>query len=413
MTKTQLFLLYAIYRYRCLNEELLSLIAKKDDIEQDISDLIQKKYIRKEQYKIDQYAYLITKEGIDALRIQKDIPSEIYDIDRGVKRGYYRASELDLHPKYINHQIHTNKLIILIEEELKKRSIAYRFYNEKEASKYPNIRPDGIISFSNIDLFIEMDMSTESRKQLGEKWERYRQFLSSPSFLYKERNIIVLFAVAGTSQEHERIQLVKKTIYEGLMDLLLKDIDFFVGNIQTIIDVLEKRIIPKTKEQDTPLFFIKKTLEDQHGFSVSKIKQETFKEVLDSPFSLYARKTENKQIVSEQGRLQEFFVDDYFFCPTRTMSKVLYIEKISSIFRAKYKRTLHYLIVGKNEKEIYEDLKMMNVVGHSNVFFSTYARLKQKPFHEAIFQFDTFGNIHHFKNNGLSERVFEEHIDQL
>ncbi|TCJ98283.1 UNVERIFIED_ORG: protein involved in plasmid replication-relaxation [Anoxybacillus amylolyticus] len=411
LTPKHIRFLSLLYDYRCLNDELFAALTGEKNPSSILGDLLDQQYIKQIEYKIGKYAYLITREGVDMLRHQHDIPREIYDGERGVRRAYYRASELDMHPRYMNHQIHTNQFVISLLKEFEKRNIPCKHFNEKESSRYPNIRPDAILSFADIDLLIEMDMSTESRKQLKEKWENYRKFLTSPAFAYKERTIVVLFAVAGTVQEQERIQLIKHTIYEELMDLLLSDIEIYVGNPKTLVEVVTKRIIPHAQERDIPLFFIEKTLREQHRFSVSPATN--FQSLLGTSFALYARKKQGDRILMEEGRLQEFFVDDYFFCPAKTVAKVLYIQRFSSLFRSRYGRPFSYLIVGKSEYEIYADLNMINALGPSNVFFTTYSRLKQKPFPEAVFQFDSFGNIHHFKHYGLSERIFESHVSML
>ncbi|BBW98924.1 hypothetical protein GsuE55_37570 (plasmid) [Geobacillus subterraneus] len=411
MTPTHIRFLSLLYDYRCLSDELFTALTGEANPSSILRDLLEQQYIKQIEYKAGKCAYLLTREGVDLLRRECDIPSEVYDGKRGIRRAYYRASELDLHPRYMNHQLHTNQFVISLMKEFDKRKIPCKYLNEKESSRYPSIRPDAILSFADVDLLIEMDMATESRKQLKEKWENYRSFLTSPSFAYKERTIVVLFAVAGTAQERERIQLIKHTIYGSLMDLLLSDIDIYVGSPKTLMDVVTKRIIPQTQEQDLPLFFIGKTLREQHRFSVSPATN--FRSLLGASFALYVRKKQGDRLLMEEGRLQEFFVDDYFFCPAKTIAKVLYIQRFSSLFRSKYGRPFTYLIVGKNEYEMYVDFSMINALGHSNVFFTTYSRLKQKPFPEAVFQFDSFGNIHHFKHYGLSERIFETHISML
>ena len=121
--------------------------------------------------------YFLTSPGIDFIKSRFDLPANIYDPKKQVvKRGYYRASELKIAPKFLNHQYHLNQFMIKFKNmEL---DIPYRYYDEKHISTFRGIRPDGLLNMLDTDFFIEIDMSTESQKQLSEKWDNYRHFLN-------------------------------------------------------------------------------------------------------------------------------------------------------------------------------------------------------------------------------------------
>ena len=409
-------LFQSIYSYRCLTLEQIKELhfsdKKTGKVYGRIQKLIQLDFLKEVPYKHHQHAYFLTSSGIDAIRYHYDMPTNIYDMQKKVvKRGYYRASELEMYPKLINHQIHLNQFVI----EFNKIGIdvPYKYFDEKYVSQYSSIRPDGMLSVLDVDFFLEMDMATESKKQLGEKWDHYRRFLQSREYAYREKRIIVLFIVDGTHRLKERIDLVKFTIFDRLLDVLNHEFEIYVGTQDELINLLKKRLIPACKGVNPHSELLKHVLETYHGFTVTN-GQALAGAFDNTQFQFYLQKTnELGHLETEHGRLQEFVVDDYFFENCSVLSKVAYMEKLNTFFKEKFNRTIPFVLIGKNEEQLYRDLRMMELLDMPNVYFSTYQRLKTKPFHEAIFQFDSFGNMQHFKNTGLSERIFECNMEQL
>jgi len=85
---------------------------------------------------------------------------------------------------------------------------------------YTVIRPDGLIQFNQVDLFLEMDMSTEKSDALLSKWNHYREFLKSREYRYKDRKTIVLFILNAVQMAEQRRQTVLSTLQTGLLDAL-------------------------------------------------------------------------------------------------------------------------------------------------------------------------------------------------
>ncbi|MFF2531569.1 replication-relaxation family protein [Brevibacillus sp. NPDC058079] len=414
--------LMSIYQFRCLNEKQIYQLhfqqmtpideaLSKDLTISRIQELLSLELIKEVEYLGGERVYFLTPSGVEVIRHYFELPTNVLDAQKKVvKRGYYRASELEIYPKNINHQIHLNQFVIDFQQL--KLDINYKYFDEKHVSQYTNIRPDGMISLLDTDFFLEMDMATESKKQLYEKWENYRKFLTSREYAYREKRIVVLFIVEGTSRIKERIDLIKYTIYERLLDVLDSEFEIYVGTSADLRSLLSNRLIPACKEEDPYTTKIKKVLEDKHGFHVSDGEQ--VRPVFQgTKYALYMRRlNENNKILIDEGRVQEFLVDDYFFEPTTLVSKVAYMDKNNSYFKSRFNREIVYLVVGKTEDQMYNDLRMVDLIGLKNIFFSTYQRLREKPFHEAVFQFDLLGNLHHFTNNGLEERVFEGNLEQ-
>ncbi|WCF11742.1 replication-relaxation family protein (plasmid) [Paenibacillus thiaminolyticus] len=413
--------LRSIYTFRCLNENQIDQLHFKNSMPIDqqqskaftsrcIQELLDWELVRVVEYLGAERVYFLTPLGIEVIRHYFKMPRNIYDAKKKVvKRGYYRASELAIYPKNINHQVRLNQFVI--DFQIQNSELNWKYFDEKYVSQYTNIRPDGMLSILDTDFFLEMDMATESKKQLYEKWENYRNFLSSREYAYREKRIVVLFIVDGTTKIKERIDLIKYTIYERLLDVLDTDFEVYVGTSDSLLTLMKNKLIPACKNSDPCTAQVKKYLQEQHDFHVSD--GDSLNAVLKgTKYALYIRKlNENNKLLVEGGRIQEFVVDDYFYEPTTIVSKVAYLDKYNSFFKSIYKRDISYLIVGESEEKIYNDLKLVDLIGLKNIYFTTLQRLKEKTFHQAVFQFDLLGNIHHFTNSGLEERVFESNLE--
>jgi hypothetical protein len=426
LSRRDLDTLHSIYQFRCLNENQIyqlhfqQVIAFDESMSKEhantrIQEMLELGVIKDVEYNSEERVYFMTPLGIEAIVRFFEIPENFYDAQKkAVKRGYYRASELELYPKNINHQVYLNQFVV--DFTSMKIDSAWKYYDEKYVSQYNSIRPDGMLSVYDTDFFLEMDMGTESRKQLCEKWEHYRNFLISREYAYREKRIVVLFIVEGNNDmTKERIDLVKYTIYERLLDVLHgSEFEIYVGTSNELLSLLKHRLIPASKEGVDPYNDrIKKALEEKHGFIVSD--GDKIKDVFDgTQFTYFIRRiSENYKTLHEEGRVQEYLVDDYFFDPPTVIAKVAYMEKNNTLFKHRFKRDISYVIIGKTEEQLYRDLKMVDLLGLKNIFFSTYHRLRDKPFHEAVFQFDLFGDYHHFTNNGLAVRVFEGSLETI
>lgn len=415
LDKRDVSALYSIYQHRCLTLDQIYRLhyrfkVSKENVKKKINKWMEKELVKKVLYKGGREAYFLMGKGVELLRYMYDFPANIYDHkNKAVRRGYYRAFELDMYPKLINHQIHLNEFVIQFQQL--KPPIKWKYYDEKYVSQYSGIRPDGMLSLPDVDIFLEMDMATESKKQLHDKWDNYRQFLNSREYAYREKKIVMLFIVSGTTKLQQRIDLVKHTIYERLLDAIDKEFDIYVGTQDDLLSVLQKRFIQAYQHGDPYLQLTENLLEMQHEFYVSSgsVLNNTFDNV---SFSLYIQKlSDERRLKIEHGKIQEFIVDDYFNENVSVISKATYIQQHNAFFKSDFKRNMNYLVVAKKEMQIYRDFRMNHITTQPFIYFTTYKRLKELPFHQALFQFDELGNLYHFKNNGLEERVFERNLE--
>lgn len=419
LSQRDLHALKSIYDYRCLTahqiyqlhfEEVATLDENISEsyCNSAISKMLEYELIKEVKFKGGQTAYFLTSGGINVIRHHFELPTNIYDAKKKVvRRGYYRASELDMYPKHINHQIHLNQFVIDFQK--RKFDVNYKYYDEKNVSNYTHIRPDGLLSILDTDFFLEMDMATESSKQLHEKWENYRNFLLSREYAYREKRIVVLFIIGGTNKVKQRTDLVKKTIYDRLLDVIDSEFEIYVGTSEQLLELLEKRLLPMSKGEIPPSTQkVIDVLTNVHHFNLyygESVKHQ-FNNV---KYAFYAVKQDDEgNVLMDNNRFQEFVVDDYFSESPTIISKISYHQKNNTFFKGKFGRDICYLIIAKNERQLYDDLRIIDMIGLPNIFFTTYKRLKERPFHEALFQYDLLGNMHHFTNNGLEERVFED-----
>ncbi|WCK57743.1 replication-relaxation family protein (plasmid) [Aneurinibacillus sp. Ricciae_BoGa-3] len=415
--------LRSIYMFRCLTQQQLyqlhyskSLLTNEaisnETAIKKISELLSFHLIEEVEritkiFGESEPVYFLTPLGIEVIRYCFDLPTNIYDAKKQVvKRGYYRASELKIYPKNINHQVHQNQFVI--DFMLQNEGVNWKYYDEKYVGQFTSIRPDGMITMLDTDFFIEMDMATESKKQLFEKWENYRNFLNSREYAYKERKIVVLFICDGTARTQERADLVRYTIYERIIDIMDADFEIYIGTKEELLTLLHDKLIPSLKGELPIYRSIQQIFTEKHSFDVASgyILKDTFE---GTEHGLYIRKVkDNNHILVENKRVQEFVVDEYSYSPLSVISKIAYSDKHNAFFKRKFNRDICYIVIAESEQQIQRDLKVVDLIGVKNVYFTTFERLNSLPFHEALFQFDFLGNIHHFANSGLEERIFEQ-----
>lgn len=375
-----------------------------------INDFLEMNLLEKIEH-IDTDIYFLTTKGINVIKYCFDLPANVYDFDKGIiRRGYYRAYELKISPKYINHQLSLNQF--LIDFKLKNYEIYWKYYDEKYISQFKDIRPDGLLNMLDIDFFIEIDMATESKKQLCDKWENYRRFLDSIEYRYIERKIVVLFVIENTANPQARIDLVNHTLGARLMDKIDSNFEVYVNTKENILKILEEKIkvTNKTMQNETDKIF---NIMANHGFSIAL--GENLKNIFNNiEYDFYCRKIdEDNHIVIENNKIQEYIVDSYKYAPFSVLKKIAFLSLSNVYFREKLNRELSYIIIGETEESLYRDLKVMDLLVVDNVYYTTLNRLKNKPFCKALFQFDFLGNVHCFKNNGLDDRIFDFNVTEI
>jgi hypothetical protein len=414
--------LKSIYDYRCLTTQQLyklhymystkeeGKIVSDNYCKRKLSELVELDILTEKEHPKDN-VYFLTTQGINIIRYSFDLPTNIFDYEKSVvERGYYRAFELEVSPRYLDHQLSLNDFII--DFILEKHDVYWKYLDEKHISDFRNIRPDGLLRMIDINFFLEMDMATESKGQLYEKWDNYRRFLDSQEFLDLERKVVVLFIVENTANPQARIDLIKHTLDGRLMDKIDNNFEIYVGTSEDLLGLLSRFINSSNGNIKNISDEIFNTLANQ-GFSVGL--GENLKKIFKGvEYEFYARKIdENNKIKIKNGKIQEFLVDNYYSEPFSVLKKIAFLNISNVYFKERAGRKISYLVVAESIEKLYRDLKIMDLVVVDEVYYTTLKRLKEKPFYEALFQFDFLGNVHSFKNEGFKDRNFEFNMSEI
>lgn len=411
-------LLHQLYLFRCLTirqayRELYSL--QFDNLsefeEKRLDKLIGFGVMEKVEFNLDNHALFLTTMGVDIVRQVVQLPTEIFNPDtKTFKRGYYRAGELRLSPRLINHQVHLNQFVLEFMALAEEYQCKWNYYDEKHVSQYFTIRPDGLIQVYDTDFFIEMDMGTESKTQLMDKWNHYRDFFRSQEYREKEKKIVVLFVTENVKNLESRKDSVRFTASKSLIDIFGEGFDMHIGSKKELLQLLFECLVPDMTQQSDSKAKMLRFLQQYHDFRIAP--GEKLKPFLsDTTYEFYMRRlTEDGGIRSMFGRIQEFLVDDYTTQPLSVLHKLSFHKRNANSFRLRNNRGIAYLVIARDERELFRDLHITSISDLENVFFTTIHRLEKRQFHDALFQLDGQGNVYHFKNEGLAERVYETNV---
>lgn len=420
LNKLDFLALRMIYEMRCLSvKQIWEHFYKKHNISYEdfynarIIPLSNLKVIDIKTSNSGIYVVFLTTLGVEMVKNYFSLPSEIYD--DGLKKnvsGIQSAETLDMNQRLIDHQIALNEYVLKF-KYLSKRQYpneSFKYFDEKFTSRYSIIRPDGIITVGNLDLFLEMDMGTESKKQLDDKWNKYRRFLNNNLAEFNGRKIIVLFIVKCEKIE-ARKNLVRSSAEEVFTSLLKDNFEVYIGSEQELLNTVFKKILPIYYSDYTfENLLMKKLLKEKHGFSAvrgNKLKVN----LQGSSYGYYIRKLDkDRHIIRQDNTIQEFLVDEYIYSPLSVIGKIYFAERTSTQFNLIYKRKINYLVVVSDIKTLYEHLKCLKMFNTTMVFFTTPERLKTMDFNEAIFRIDKTGNIFHCNDYSYKTMVFEKNI---
>ena len=366
-------------------------------------------------------ALQLTNKAINALREFKKIPREVYDEEKHrIIKTYLTESDIAVNQKQIAHQLALSQFVIDFDNiHKKKRSenenyLPYKYYDEKYISKFEIIRPDGMIEIGDTYLFLEQDMGTESRKQLNDKWNKYRRFLSVSKHIRENKKIIVLFIVdCEESQLLKRKDLIRNTISTVFIDLISDSFDIYIGTKKEMLMACFNKLIPLedgtyANKLEKP---IRTLLEKKHFYMISKEKFASVINTGGAKYGGYIRKlNQNGKIAIENKRIQEFLYDEYYFEPVSVLSKIEYAKRSSSLFYTVKRRGIDYLVVTNHIKGLYYHLKSADLLTRDGVFYTTVERLKTMNFPNALFVFDQDGNLYHCINSSYLAKQFEYNI---
>lgn len=416
ITKEDVYFLKNIYLLRCLTlKQAYESFYKKDIktfnkfIDTKLKFFLDNELIEEVLFNKENIALFLTKKGIEIVKENYKLPNEIFDSKtKKVTKGVYTASQLKMMSRLIPHQVHLNQFYLDFQMiyELRKYNFKWDYYDEKFVSSYFSIRPDGLINLCGIDLFLEMDMSTESKKQLEDKWKHYRSFLSSNDYLNNPKKIIVLFIIENTSNLTNRKNIVKSSVNEIILDTLNENFEIIIGSKNEILLRLYNDIIPSVLQQNKKTDELKNTLMNKHNFNISGAN--LLKSSLNNKsYEYYLTKTDKKgNIVIDNGEIQEYLLDYFIPDSLNIISKIAYNTQSITNFKYYHKRYIKYIIVVEELEGLFKELDLYSLSTEKNIYYTTIKRLKELNFYEALVQFNNLGEMYSFTSSELKNRKY-------
>lgn len=406
LDKNDIEMLKLVYKMRCLTiKQVYHRCYEQEITLEELTDKIlqmeQENYIKIINF-AGSHAILISDNGYKFLK-DTVLTRELIDEDSGkTKKGYNTPRENNLQTKAINHQVHLNEFVIQFEDNLKEipLGIESEYFDEKNVSKYDLIRPDGLLSTkygkNKIDFFLEMDMATETAKQLEEKWTRYKNFMKSNKSYTRNERIVVLFIIANTDKIEERKRLVMKTILEKFEGFSPK-FEIYIGEKDYLLNLMFDLIINKPDYK----FYLKQIFENKFNLE-SKLTTDI------CSLNTYRNKIFN--YIEYNNTI--FLYDDYSKEGVSILDKIQHIMLYIQEIKEKYHQKAFYLINVNDIDKLFTDMTYLNLTQFDNLVFINVNELSNKPFNEVIYTILKDGSIMHFKNDNFEELTFERNIKE-
>lgn len=329
--------------------------------------------------------YFLTTDGVTIVKEYFDLADNIYDYRKRLHvKGFLTSTELKVSTRFIEHQFHLNEFVINLTKMY--QNVPYRYEDEKHIQSLVGIRPDGILSIFNTDFFLEMDMGTESKEQLIEKWDHYRRFYRSQEYALKERRIVVLFIVEGVKNVEERKNLIKNSIMHQISDIINIEFEFYINTPDKLIETVSKKIIPEEKGTFQLINVAKALFIKKFGYSIAaghQMKNYFMDEIY--PYFLFNRTSHSDAILTS--------------CTFENLSAISHMEFFEAkrvAYLKKFNRNIPLIILLDDPKAFYNQIQVIDCILPNCVYFCTLETLNSATsFKDAIFQFGPKGDIYH------------------
>lgn len=405
--------LLAIYQHRCMDEELLyRYIYAQTDIHRAyctdrVSQMISFRLLEVVDYAQPYPALFLTTLGVETVKaIYGDYLESLYR--PGEARQLPISSDLKMHPKIINHQMHLNAFSMEFESYASEVSY-FRYYDEKfmpPASAF--MMPDAMVELANCYVLLEMDMHTENGGRLTKKWDSYRLFLNSPGFFYQEKPVVMLFIIDGVKNVELRKRNVAASFLSHLAERVNGQFEVYIDSSDALHRIIKSQLLLLETEETSGVMAVRRDIQKTQSFSISR---PPFLRELDTPYGYYVRKlNEARRIQIVGGRPQEFLLDIWLDGRLSVFRNFLLYNRSLRKIRSLTRRDISYLIVVPSEKWANLILWIVNTPQPPGVFFTTPARLSACTWSEALFNIDQLGNLAHYTDASLSSLVHERRL---
>ena len=395
----KLEILSYIYQLRSLAySEINKFLFEKDNLSESychklIREMVAEKVLEKMGFHKKDMYFFITSSGIKELK----------------KHGYYKlfapytsplplllpAHKLKINESNIHHQLELNLFVLSYGT-----SHSFDYYDEKYISLiFSGMRPDGIIQENGTMLFLEMDMNTEGKRALLEKWKHYRNFLKSEEYYNMRDKVLVLFILGGgITEESKRATYLREQITTYLSDYIADDFNFIIGTEQAILNTL-----------DTDNSSIIKTAIKKNGYNVQKGTVNDGS-LSGYTFDLYLNMLSPEgRLITKGGYTEEYVLDDMTDSNIYSYAKLKNANSFMSAFKFQHNRELKYIVVTKTEEDAYR--YFLEIPENNNIYFTTPSRLSKASLHAALFQMSRDKRKWHFSEDSLGAGIEEGYIN--
>lgn len=406
--------LLSTYQHRCLDEALLYryIYSETDEYQQytarRIKKLVDFNLIEQVDYGREFPALFLTTLGIETVKAtSKERLNLLYQFEYG-KKTLPLSSDLKMHPKIINHQMHLNSFAMELESYARPQGY-FRYFDEKLMPPASNfMMPDAMAELSDFFVFLEMDMGTEAGGRLAQKWNSYRTFLNDPGPFYKEKPVVMLFIIDGV----KNAELRKRNITSGFMahiaDRVNGKFEVYIDGVEALHDIVKTQLLKLHPVETSEAADVCHSISSAHGFSIS---QPPILKELDVPYSYYVRQLNaDKKIHVIGNRPQEFLMDIWLDGRLSVLRNILYYQCSLNQIEKLTRRKLAYVVVVPSECSACALLKVLKITQPAGLFFTTPARLAERPWNKALFCIDQLWNLNHFADNSLSVAIHEKRL---
>lgn len=412
LTHTDQEALLSICLHRCLSAPLLyQRFYSTIDIRQSyagerIQELIALRLLEEKDYGQSFPALFLSSLGVET--VKSLYSPKIRNLYRtgGERLSLPRASDLKMHTKMINHQMHLNSFALEFESYTGGDLF---YYDEKfmpPASEF--MMPDGMIELPDRYLFLEMDMGTENTTRLAQKWNSYRIFLNSPSTFYQDKPVVMLFIIDGVKKAAVRAKNIISSLLGYLAGRINGTFEVYVNEPAALHQIIQTQMLGWETDEAGRAASILQNLYQSHRFLLSR---PAFLSKMEAPYGYYIRKlNERGRIQIVDGCPQEFLMDLWLDGRVSVIRNLLYSDHSKRQSRILTGRVLPYLLILPSEKWAFDILQAADIPQPKEVYFTTPARLSTCIWQKALFRIDPLGNLSHYADISLKTLVHERRL---
>ncbi len=250
--EVETFILEQVYTYRVqsvqtlLKKMITRGIPKEKLFEEYLLPMIEEGLLEYHSHPTRVFYVTPTKKTMDAMLEANGLERYYVDSSGKTQRTYKTASMLRIKDKLVDHELELVDFLWDLERCLDRFGLhPETFIEEPLDARTDYLRPDALVWLSQDHvLFIEQDMGTESRKQLREKWRRYRRYLNTQHGKENRVKITILFRI---SCEESSLPVRKQYVYDTL-DIIHEYFldgffDIYVGSARELLEALTSRIL--------------------------------------------------------------------------------------------------------------------------------------------------------------------------